>query len=158
MGSIQNSCMLFLSGVRYPTQSRSHLAPGTPIQIHASKSRTNSPTTPHPVAPTTKSLPRPLDRLRYRSYLSFPLIQDAIRVGLEVIIFFISNFYGLSTRFITWTLFLLYLSFADPFYLYPVTFYTPGSSLRVGIKAAYVSWNSFSEFYDLHSPVQSTTN
>jgi len=105
-----------LSGV-IPDSKPISLSARHPNSDTRTKSRTDSPTTPHPVAPTTKSLPRPLDRLQYRSYSSFPLIHDAIRVGLQVIIFFISNFYGLSTHFITWTLLLLYLSFADPFYL-----------------------------------------
>ena len=46
-------------------------------------------------------------------------------------------FCDFSTYFITWTHFLLYLSFADPLYLYLVIFYTHKNLLQIDIKATY---------------------
>ena len=101
--SLARVSFIFLSTddtVRYPTCLRTEidsnatlLSAHHPIRKRASASRTDSSTTRQPVAPTAKSLPRPLDLPRYHFYLSLPHIHDAIRVGFLVIISFYFNFW-----------------------------------------------------------------
>jgi len=56
-------------------------------------------------------MPSPLDWPCYHFYLFFPLVYDTIRAGHLLFIF-----YHFLCQFITWTHFLLYLSFVDLFH------------------------------------------
>jgi len=91
--------------------TRSHVAPSIPIRKHALKSRTNSTTTPQPVAPMTISPPRPsIDHSII--FIKFSPSFTTWFMLVSKLSYLILNFLWFSNSF-SHTLLLLHLSFLD---------------------------------------------